>query len=877
VLWNHYSHLNKGTEFEQIYNRYPQPLTRQAHLKDLITETQTNLNYSIPNAYNSFKTRDNPNDPSDKVHLQGITFKAFIRRLGNLILEEIYRAGSYDKTLSEFIQDVRGDTMSESSFGSRSSSQSWSGESENNEFGKKVSREFDVSEIKPALSRESFRSSRKNSGSEGSQKNLKFRRKNSESENSLKNQDFQRKSSASDDSRKNRGARSRKSSDSEKSPKHQASRSGSDQEKWKVEKSVEKSLEVPKKEEKKEIRGKVAKNEEEKGKKPPLNKSTNKNDQSLKKVPTKKLNTSTNDSKSSAKIQSKSPLTNSKSKAKNPSISELKDRNSSSSSSKKNSILSLKSSEKAIGEVRQELSNQNIPKDSPGDPLSNFLLGISIENSKKSWFSTEIRGKESEFKSFFSQLNDGKEFLTPKLMPEAFEQSLKRLKVLPHDHHKDWFKNIHEALHPTKMIQKLGSKPKLEIPRISFVDFIEIMNLWGEKYIKEQGTIVGELIRSIDDYKELWEQSKDFKLSENLRELIARLEVILKKYLQSHSNEESLEEKYKKSLEDVFQFYSKVQKIQGTDDTFEALESSNTNLNLGSFLKFCNDFNILLIRGEETRGLSKEVLASIFKKTANNTRLMSFTQFLESLNKISEVFYTPELDKQLNTNFAYLPLVEKRGMLYKQMDLDSFSKYHSKKKAFGISFSPEKYSRIPNNESSQKYKFKITEEDSKKLEEWRKNKNLRESPLPLKPVKEIAKVLVKEVSKVQKDFTRVSHPVIKKSAKNLPSSGYAQRSRMKKGAEVKVEDKEELVEEYQESAQDLEPQPKIITIQALNSLKYHEIDEDFAVRDLIMDESDEFFDKLYGIEPKLMGIMKMHDEKLAKGQKVVEKNKYRGN
>ena len=94
--------------------------------------------------------------------------------------------------------------------------------------------------------------------------------------------------------------------------------------------------------------------------------------------------------------------------------------------------------------------------------------------------------------------------------------------------------------------------------------------------------------------------------------------------------------------------------------------------------------------------------------------------------------------------------------------------------------------------------------------------------------------------------------------------------------EARVEDKDQYAEE--EEVNDYgPPQARVITIQALNNMRYHEFDDELTVRDLIMDDDDEFFDRLYGIEPKLQGIMKMHDEKLARAQKVVEKNKFRAN
>lgn len=266
------------------------------------------------------------------------------------------------------------------------------------------------------------------------------------------------------------------------------------------------------------------------------------------------------------------------------------------------------------------------------------------------------------------------------------------------------------------------------------------------------------------------------------------------------------------------------------------------------------------IKAENQRTLTKDQLTSIFKRTANNTRLMSKPQFLESLDKIAEGLYSPELDKNLNTAYAYLSVNEKRELLYKLLEIHNFSLYHHKKKAFGAGFSPEKYSRIPLSESSHQYKFKLNDSSQKKLEIWKKTKARLTPPL-LNPIPENMKS---------------NSSLVRKSIKALPASGYALRLKAKK---EKVEQKTEELLKINESDNEkeekiVEPKNKFITIKALNDLDYNDIDDEFGVKDLITDESDDFFDKLYGIEPKLQGIMKMHDEKLAKGQRVVEKNKY---
>jgi hypothetical protein len=479
---------------------------------------------------------------------------------------------------------------------------------------------------------------------------------------------------------------------------------------------------------------------------------------------------------------------------------------------------------------------------------------------KNGWFTQITKGKEIKVQEIFGNFSENTDYISIKDLPTLFQSITSELRLEIFDYHKEIFKKIYESLHPIKTIQKPKKKPKTIYPVISFSDFNDLMNLWGEKYTKEQEKVRGNLMKTIKQYQDLKSSNQNFsQMSSILESLTKSLELFFYKDLETHKEETTLKSNYKKNLEDIFQFYAKVQRIQGTDDTFESMEASNNAWNLGKFLKFCTDFKIIQGKNDGERVLNKEQLVSIFKRTANNTRLMSEQQFLDSLDKIAEVLYSPELDKALNTNLAYLPIDQKKENLYKLLGIHDFNIYYHKKKAFGIAFSPEKYSRIPLSESSHQYKFKINESSQKKLEGWKKTKPNRETP-PLKPIKENAKNSV---------------PFIRKSVKNLPGSGYALRLKAKKNQDDKTEEKIILNEESSsKEVQNNESQPKILTIKALTNMEYKDIDDEFGFKDLISEDSDEFFDKLYGIEPKLQGIMKMHDEKLARGKKVVEKNKY---
>lgn len=561
-----------------------------------------------------------------------------------------------------------------------------------------------------------------------------------------------------------------------------------------------------------------------------------------------------------------------------------------SSSSDKESVSSIVDyglSNQVIDETRKKVeknsdSDSSSEKTEKVDLLFGLMAGQNVDTNKlleildpakkinqraspfpsKKWFSDFIEDCEKDVKQVFLKFAKKNDCVSAKDLFNVFTAVIAKLDLDISERFKDSFKQISEKLHPTKVEQKGKKKGKVVYAEINYSEFVDLMNLWGVDYSKDQEKVSGHLAKTIKEYADLKYLHSDIeKLVPTLSSLIGSLEKCLAAHLSTYREDKALQEKHKKHLEDIFQFYAKVQRIQGTDDTFEAMEISNTAWNLGTFLKFSTDFNLTQGKTEGGQGLNKEQLIIIFKKTANNTRLMSEIQFIEALDRISEVFYSPELDKLMETAYAYLPVIEKRELLYKHLGLQNFQKYHKKKKAFGIAFSPEKYSRVPYSESSHKYKFKIDDSSQKKLELWKNSKVLRSTPPLLRPIKE-----------VQKN----SQSFVKKNPNVIPGSGYALRLKAKK---VQVYQKTEEINESSEEEVvkkvDLTySQPKILTIKALESLEYKDIDNEYDLKDLISDDHDEFFDKLYGIEPKLQGIMKMHDVKLAKGKKVLEKNRY---
>ena len=82
----------------------------------------------------------------------------------------------------------------------------------------------------------------------------------------------------------------------------------------------------------------------------------------------------------------------------------------------------------------------------------------------------------------------------------------------------------------------------------------------------------------------------------------------------------------KNALHDIFYFYSHQHNLVGASPTFDSVKEMKENLDLGEFTKFCVEFSIKV---------NKAKLVEIFKKTAKNSRNMSYDEFVIALQKIA--------------------------------------------------------------------------------------------------------------------------------------------------------------------------------------------------------------------------------------------------
>ena len=176
------------------------------------------------------------------------------------------------------------------------------------------------------------------------------------------------------------------------------------------------------------------------------------------------------------------------------------------------------------------------------------------------------------------------------------------------------------------------------------------------------------------------------------------------------------EEKREINLKEIFNFYSHLHTNAGHKLTFDSIKDKFEHLNLNEFLKFCNEFKILL---------PKEILSKIFLKKSELTKEMSFLEFQVTLNEISVEINQEkikqlkkrvkmyrnngetELIKKCNDEINLLKQKTREELIeefYEYLEIDDVEKYRKKMKGFDL---PIFYNNIYNNDLNNK--IKITE------------------------------------------------------------------------------------------------------------------------------------------------------------------------
>ena len=193
-------------------------------------------------------------------------------------------------------------------------------------------------------------------------------------------------------------------------------------------------------------------------------------------------------------------------------------------------------------------------------------------------------------------------------------------------------------------------------------------------------------------------------------------------------NNLSKEEKREMNLKEIFNFYSHLHTNAGHKLTFDSIKDKFEHLNLNEFLKFCNEFKILL---------PKEILSKIFLKKSELTKEMSFLEFQVTLIEISVEINQEkikqlrkrikmyrnngeiELIKKCNDEISLLKQKTREELIeefYEYLEIDDVDKYRKKMKGFDL---PIFYNNIYNNAFNNKVQINESKKTPIKLDSTR--------------------------------------------------------------------------------------------------------------------------------------------------------------
>lgn len=278
-----------------------------------------------------------------------------------------------------------------------------------------------------------------------------------------------------------------------------------------------------------------------------------------------------------------------------------------------------------------------------------------------------------------------------------------------------------EGLLREQVLLQLKQTPGL--PNIPWETYYLTLQDWKRRKTQEDPVTI-KLKSTIADYQTAL-QNLDSQSPQRtaIQDLITTLETQLKD-LTAPSDPAALQKLQRrqfKSLQGIFSFYCK-QQLNGGKRTFENISESNSNWNLGKFVKFAVDFKLTGKPPEPDRVLSKEELKLVFISCADSRKLLDFAHFLTALSQIADRKYDSEYDKMHGTNVHVKSLADKQALLYIDLHLEDVQTLKATMKSFSSPFTHEKEGfRLPENDPAKRYQ-PMSEEQREALRSWQKRK-----------------------------------------------------------------------------------------------------------------------------------------------------------
>jgi hypothetical protein len=307
---------------------------------------------------------------------------------------------------------------------------------------------------------------------------------------------------------------------------------------------------------------------------------------------------------------------------------------------------------------------------------------------------------------------------------------------------------------PLEEVKEAPQTPKPQLARLSFDDFKGVVLEWykeneipSAQEVAKRASLEVKLAETIREYEELRSikvaNNEDVSAIDSILKTL-RSQVPKKQETPRQVDEGRFWDSCRRNLHEAFAFYARQQKMLGTKPSFEDISRNLSTLNIGKFVRFFRDFGLMdnggLHKGSIPAGrvLDRKTLVKIFMKHSLLQKEMEEEHFLKALDAAAEAYYSRRFDAMFELNEADRPVEDKRKMFFKVLEVDNFEAMHPKFKGFGKPFGSNTDNRIPENDLAKRYKYKQYQHQRTSVEEYKQMKAMQimvtEKPQKVEPV-----------------------------------------------------------------------------------------------------------------------------------------------
>ena len=355
----------------------------------------------------------------------------------------------------------------------------------------------------------------------------------------------------------------------------------------------------------------------------------------------------------------------------------------------------------------------------------------------ESWISPFIAEYEQEVLSILSFLDEEKNgLIVGSQLRNLLVRMLNAFNITPSEKDLFLFERMVENRYKQASSERLHRYKYL---KLTYSQCLSLIEEWALKESYKQFSVKSKVKDTIYEYELLLGQVKEFpEIVETVQGIINNLRGINSK--NSVSQGKDIGELQSKGAKEVFSFYARQIKMVGQFPTFTQLTDHKIVLNLSKFTKFCSDFELISTTREKYK-ISLKDISNIFIKATNCQRVMTYDNFVDALEQLSEAYYSDQYDMHYHENLSLLATDEKKRRLMLLLHFEDPAIYTERLKGFGQAFSIERKGyRLPENDLSKRYKYKDQTKVKQKIELWKQQKAKMESPARSKSVPSHARI-----------------------------------------------------------------------------------------------------------------------------------------